>query len=849
MNMRHQTPTIFIIFLIALLATPMLLARTVNDEFAPAINGSVLAVAVDQHGLPLVAGQFTQINGLQRTRFARLRIDGSVDPDFQASISDGSVSSFKELDDGSIVICGDFTNIGGMGRPRLAKLSASGVPDYTFAPSPNSNVFAIDITPSDATTPGIYIAGQFSQINGLNRPRVARLNIDGTLDPAFLPASITGIARSMAVQSDGNILLGGEIQVSGAPGNRLFRLLSNGLRDTSFSVDIATTSALPATVRAIRVLPDGKILIGGAFETIDGQPRTNLARLLQNGSLDTDFVPVTLNGPVFSLQAQPDGRVVVGGEFTGVSLRSGLIRLNENGSLDSSFATLLNPDQPVYTAALQSDGAVLFGGAFIAITGVARQHLSRIDPYGMLEQRFDPTVLGGAIESIALQADGRIILGGPFNTVNATTRNRIARLLGNGSLDNGFVPLVNDTIRSIAIQSDRKILIGGDFTEVNGSARIGLARLLPNGGTDPGFSAQIASGSVYSIDLQPDGKVLIGGDFNTIGGQSRDRVARLNTDGSLDTGFIPMPDKHFDRIRVVRIQPDGLFMQPNGRVLIGGDYTITGPLDANQIERLNADGSKDSSFVRGVSNTVWALFVPPVAIVYAAGDFSFNFLGGWVSMSSTGVPSGFQANPDSRADTFVLLHGGSGLGGGGFTTLGSSPHRGFGMVQPSGAAVTDYTMDIAGGQSRVTSIVVQPDGKPLIAGSFTSVDGKPRQRMARIGAYEPAVQTMTWEPDLQRLSWFRSGSQPIPSLRPQLLIATTCCSANQFVPVNDGGSMQSFFNDGWYYNGFVPPKGVFYLRWRMQFSDARSSISQTESPIYRFVNPAIIDAVFANGFE
>ena len=90
------------------------------------------------------------------------------------------------------------------------------------------------------------------------------------------------------------------------------------------------------------------------------------------------------------------------------------------------------------------------------------------------------------------------------------------------------------------MQSDGKIIIGGSFTSYDGIGRNSIARLNADGSLDIGFNPGTgANNPVHSITLQPDGKIIIGGDFTNYNGTGRNRVARLNTDGSLDTGFNP----------------------------------------------------------------------------------------------------------------------------------------------------------------------------------------------------------------------------------------------------------------------------------------------------------------------
>jgi uncharacterized delta-60 repeat protein len=150
-----------------------------------------------------------------------------------------------------------------------------------------------------------------------------------------------------------------------------------------------------------------------------------------------------------------------------------------------------------------------------------------------LDQTFNPTTNNGVVFAVAAQADGKVIIGGTFTTVGSSSRARIARLNANGTLDGSFNPGTgaNGTVNAIALQSDGKIVLGGDFTSINGTNRNRYARLNSNGALDLGFDpGRGADGTVFSVALLPDGKVILGGDFTMVNGFLRRGVARVNGD-------------------------------------------------------------------------------------------------------------------------------------------------------------------------------------------------------------------------------------------------------------------------------------------------------------------------------
>ncbi|HST51127.1 MAG TPA: Calx-beta domain-containing protein, partial [Pyrinomonadaceae bacterium] len=341
-------------------------------------------------------------------------------------------------------------------------------------------------------------------------------------------------------------------------------------------------SAAPNTVYSVVEQPDGKILIGGYFSPI--------LRLNADGSTDTSFNTGTgANAIVNTVVLQPDGKVLIGGYFTFVNQTSHnfFARLNSNGSLDTSFNTGTGANNTVWALALQPDGKILVGGDFSSVDGVARNGLARVNADGSLDTTFDAALgLSQTVHAILIQPDGRILIGGSFSRVNGTTRNNIARLNADGTLDTSFDPGsgASDVVLSIARQSGGKVLIGGQFTKVNGATQNRIARLNTDGTLDMSFNAGSgANNFVEVVAVQPDDGIFIAGDFDIVNGTARNRIARLTANGALDATFKP----------VLTASPGGvhsLFVQPDGKVLAGSDaFGYTGSTRNSYLFRFNGD--------------------------------------------------------------------------------------------------------------------------------------------------------------------------------------------------------------------------------------------------------------------
>jgi uncharacterized delta-60 repeat protein len=333
-------------------------------------------------------------------------------------------------------------------------------------------------------------------------------------------------------------------EVSGTSQNRLTKLNSDGSKDTSFDIG----SGFNATVWSTSIQSDGKILVGGNFTTFTGETNNRLIRLNSDGSKDTSFnIGSGFDNVVETVDIQSDGKVLVGGRFTTFSgaSQNSLIRLNSDGSKDTSFnigSGFSSPlDTELYSVVVQSDGKILVGGYFTTFSGASQNSLIRLNSDGSKDTSFN---IGSGIDfyikSIAVQSDGKILVGGYFTTFSGASQNSLIRLNSDGSKDTSFN--IGDgfdyIVETVVIQSDGKVLVGGDFETFTGTTQNRLIRLNSDGSKDTSFN--IGSGFntvVYSVAVQSDGKVLVGGSFSTYQGVTSLRSILLNSDGSISNNI------------------------------------------------------------------------------------------------------------------------------------------------------------------------------------------------------------------------------------------------------------------------------------------------------------------------
>ncbi|HYK22642.1 MAG TPA: hypothetical protein VEV42_18005, partial [Pyrinomonadaceae bacterium] len=660
-----------------------------------------------------------------------------------------------------------------------------------FDPGTNAQVFAIAVQFDGK----IIVGGNFTSIGGggngnTSRSRIARLNLDGTVDANFDPGASPSPVSVLAVQFDGQILVGGDFNFLGGggfgnvPRSKIGRLNPDGSVDTSFN------PGANGQITAMLVQPDGKILIGGFFTMVGSGgsgtvPRSRIARLNPDGTVDTSFNPGA-NNTVRAFALQRDGRIVVVGDFTtfggggtGTAQRRFIARLNADGGLDTSFDPGAN--STTENVLVQVDGKIVVGGHFTGLGGgtgtTTRNFIGRLNPDGSVEAGFNPGA-DAAISTLALQPDGRILLGGLFTTVGGggtgnVLRNHLARLRADGSVDMDFNPGCSGLPHVLAIQWDRKIVVGGAFAQLGAFGEFGrnnLGRLYQDGSIDS-LLFLLPTGQIFAVALQADGKILIGGRFGMIGETFRAGLARLDANGRIDQSF---------KVRALGNTPNAgvyaIAVQPDGKIVIGGEFSSVNELDfggvdipRNNIARLNSNGTIDTTFNPGANGTINSLAIQSDGKIVAGGVFTNlgatprNRIG---RLNSDGnIDNGFDPGANAQVTALALQRDGKILVGGNFNMIGGG---GTGTITRNFLARlnSDTSVDMAfdpGANGTVSAFAIQPDDKIIVGGAFTMLGGggtgtNTRNRLGRltsggsldtayVGGANGAVQTVALQAD------------------------------------------------------------------------------------------------------
>jgi uncharacterized delta-60 repeat protein len=378
------------------------------------------------------------------------------------------------------------------------------------------------------------------------------------------------LASAMVLQPDGKIVVAGTANF-GAFG--LMRFNADGSLDTSFDGDGKVTTQLSSAgseATSLVALPDGKLLAGGISRASNGTGQFALVRYNANGSIDTSFgsggIVTTLVGPrsasLFALAVRPDGRILAGGTATNEQLNGdfALVSYNADGSLDTTFdgdgklttEFFTGSDDVVNAIALMSDGKVVAGGS--AFRPGYDCVLARYNSDGSLDTSFDgdgkvvtdisPTGLN-AVNALAVQPDGKIVAAGPATNRNiGNNEAAVVRYNVDGSLDNSFagdgiatigLPLAEqDTVYSRTLH----LLPGGRILYAGRASRtLAVFRINSDGSLDKSFDRDgrasailkdFSQVSASDLALDAQGRIVTAGTFRTFSAASeRFGVARF----------------------------------------------------------------------------------------------------------------------------------------------------------------------------------------------------------------------------------------------------------------------------------------------------------------------------------
>lgn len=381
---------------------------------------------------------------------------------------------------------------------------------------------------------------------------------DASLDPTFsgngytvdLIEGMHDRPNSIAVQDDGRIVVCGT-RVAFQDNHMLVaRYTAAGALDPTFSGDGKLTVPIGFitnnTGEAVLIQPDGRILVAGSENTMDGR-RMTVVRLNANGTLHTAFgtsgratIPMNANGDTEALcmVLRSDGSIILAGAWTDQFSTALMAKVDANGTEDAAFSQAANAALVSVNATFIHDLVLLPDGRLLASGGTGSEvFILRLMPDGSLDASFgnngqaqvtlSSTAIVGSMRSAS---DGRIVLVGN-KTVGDLRQALIVQLDSTGTLDPGFgtggiavfaTPENDDAFTDLVFLPNGEMIAGGYLMDNTNDQRFLFRRLDPSGTMDPTFGtdgvllSDLTSGSEAArcMALQPDGKVLVAGTVN-----------------------------------------------------------------------------------------------------------------------------------------------------------------------------------------------------------------------------------------------------------------------------------------------------------------------------------------------
>ncbi|PZU87622.1 MAG: hypothetical protein DI529_06795 [Chryseobacterium sp.] len=707
-----------------------------NDKgfgFGDGSNDYVKDILIQSEGKVIIGGDFTTYNTNTAKSLARINADGSFDSTFKiGSGANSYVASFIAQPDGKLIICGSFTSFNGVVKNRITRLNSDGSTDATFNIGNGAdNVIECVALQTDGK---IIIGGQFTKFNDVSRRYIARLNTDGSLDTTFDSSiGFNSHVYSIAVQSDGKIFAGGNFTTyNSITKNYIVKLNSDASIDESF-ISSGTNNIVYKVL-----ISNEKIFLGGKFTKYNNITKNGIVKLNDDATIDETFLTGSgANNIVRNILVLNDNKIMLAGDFTAYSgvPRNYITKINENGSLDTSFTPGKAFGNSTTSLQQQSDGKLLIGGSFLSFNNNTKHYISRINLDGSLDKTFNPgNGADNIVRAIAVQLDKKMVVGGYFNSYNDHTSNTIARIDSEGNVDESWQTGsgADKVVRALAVQEDSKIIAGGDFEDFNGIAKSYFVRLNSLGTIDNTFAIGYGpSDPVRDIRIQSDGKILVCGDFSVFNTKTANHILRLNSDGTIDTTFAPVSGSN-NAIYSMKLQSDG-------KIIIVGTFTTYDGVSRNRIARLNPNGTLDTTFAvgTGANNTVSSLAIQTDGKIIFGGNFTtYN---GAVStrivrVNSTGsrdtsFVSGVGAN--ASVESLLLQENGKVLIAGSFTKYNNITSNYIARLSSTGAFDTTFNNSGTAANKAIYKLVSQ-DNKYIAIGDFTSYNGFGRNRITRI---------------------------------------------------------------------------------------------------------------------
>ena len=613
----------------------------------------------------------------------------------------------------------------------------------------------------------VLIAGDFTSIGGTNRGMIAKLDSSGKLMSSFETGTgANGPIRSMLVQTDGKILVGGEFtSINGTARNRIARLNSDGSLDMTFNPGSGANGTVFAIATTSYPYYNSGIIIGGDFTSFNGTNRGRVALLSTSGSLNTSYLNSSgANGTVYSIAGSTSypyfsgSGLYFGGAFTTFDgqTRNRIAKLDNSFGLDYYFNIGSGPNGPVYCISLIQNGFVggtslLIGGEFTEFNGYIRGNLALLSSsYSFssasnLDQFFDVWT-DGAVRTIAntsqyYSSTQNIYIGGDFQIVNGASRKRIAKIVTSsysgyptsglqGNIDATFNPDpgINARVSTVAYLSDSRMLVGGEFSAIQSVTTPSIARLLG------AYGANIPTAPT-TISAQPASSTQVILTFSGSSYASTYQIERSSNQSiwtQIGSSSAPYYDQWLTpnttysyRVRGSNYNGSGAYSAEASCTTEGSAWYGPGSLEPNIFQGFSVNGAVHSFAVQGDGKIV---IVGDFTQVNSVGKNRIARLNSdWTLDTTYAAGTGADSSIYSVAlesDNKVIISGN-------FSSIHGISTEYIARLNADGALDASFNPGL-GPDSYAQVIALQSDGKIIIGGRFRSYNGMSQENLARI---------------------------------------------------------------------------------------------------------------------
>lgn len=606
-----------------------------NYFFRPRVGGGSVQSAVlvpgnyDSRQLAIVGGDFKTVGGFSQAYLGAFDRDGYADPYFNIH-PNGAVHALAMNREGDqLLIAGAFTEVNGVAMRGIARLTKRTSFDFNFGYG-SSEIWELDQDFGDAGKPDAavhavlqdsqeryLIGGDFTQTGASANNRVARLLSpyglslpEIPLDPAA--EAVSGNAIRVAWDSSANARSYRlELSMDGVSGWEEIRSTSStshiasGLDpETEYHFRVRANNANGFSAYSDVTVATTPEIWTGAGSVVAGTAGLNFA-----------------SSSIYGTAVQPDGKILITGYFSTVLgfERKYVARLNADRTLDTGFDTGNLLTSLADDFAIAPDGKIyVVSNSFSSVLGLNEYGILRLNPDGTHDPGFTPPKGRYKIRCVEIDALGNVLLGLNTETFGNQSTGALVRLKPDGSIDDSLQIFVDSSVEAIGFHPDRRIVAAGSIHDVNDTVRRDIMRCDPLGVIDTTVGNTSTISSINALEALPDGSIVIAGSFTSVYGETRSRIAKLNPNGTLDTSFVP-PEFSSSISEIERL--------PGGKFLVAGSFTTVGGKYMPRIARLDASGAIDPDFRIGIgpSSTIQSISLASDGSLVVAGSFfTFN---------------------------------------------------------------------------------------------------------------------------------------------------------------------------------------------------------------------------------